>query len=596
MANDAESWRRAGARKCVSALRPVLLCDLLVVVLLAFWAGSRLDLIVNHGLVGGGGDESHRLVFSYRLCHDFSGHIYSYFFNCTWPALPYVLQTAVFRILQGLGLSADYGTVAISSSTCAYVFAVALAYAALSLRFQRVAGLVAAALLLSLHEATTLAVTSMAESYCMFFLAWAFLFAALPQASRRNAALAGLSLMLATQCRSETIVLSVVFGLYCLHQRGWLAGAACVSISIFPFVLKALVNRATGYSGMSYFNLANYARFENGWHANASKALEALRQYGEPELAFGSLAGFAILAALCGAVAYRTVKTRFAGSEPGFRLAYFALLVGAAGTLSVSILLAMTCSVVLPFPRYFVTCHFLWVLPFAVAVSAPLFRLSSLYGDRAAYWHGLRQSRLRWLRLAVSLACIVVTAGSLYRGTECFRTTAVSLYKEQGGRIPSPILSAKEWMQKNGKQEHVCFDSLIWWETFLFFHNMRFDAKSTQFMVYDYPPVDWHQGRQPERNEKFTAAMHRYIESYQPELIVLAGPEYRRALENIKMFYGFDEKASYLRPYLEEREGGELELKDSPYWKQDSSLTVTLCPAFENEAVAIYRASYSFRR
>lgn len=247
-AHELASPKRSNSlpRWLASVWRPALVCDLLIVVLLASWAASRLDLIVNHGLVGGNGDESHRLVISYRLCHDFSRNIYSYFFHSTWPPLPYIIQGAAFHLQQGLGLSSDFGTVAICSSTCAYALAVALAYAALAVRFQRIAGLIAVILMLSLHQLTDLAITPMAESYCTLFLAWALLLAALPGGSRRRAVLVGLAIMLATQCRSETIVLSVVFAAYCFFQDGRLAGAVCLSIAAFPFLLKVIVNRATG--------------------------------------------------------------------------------------------------------------------------------------------------------------------------------------------------------------------------------------------------------------------------------------------------------------------------------------------------------------
>lgn len=587
-----ESW----TARLRSAWRPGLLCDLLVVVLLACWAGSRLDLMVNHGLVGGNGDESHRLVISYRLCHNFFGSIYSYYFHNPWPPLPYVLQIAAYRLLQGLGLSADFGTVAVCSSTCAYVLAAALAYAALAIRFQRAAGLIAVILVLSLRDLTSLAVTPMAESYCTFFLASAFLLAAAPGVSRRRAVLIGLAVMLATQCRSEVIVLSVAFAAYCLDQYGRFAGAACLSLAVFPFLMKAMVNWATGFSGMSYFNLGDFYHFENSWHANALKALDALQQYLQGERAFGSLVAFLSLAAVCGAVGRRALGRRVTAGESVLRSTYFWLLVGAAGTLSAAILAAMAGSFVLPFPRYFVICHFLWTLPLAVVASLPLTRLGGLCQEREALVQALRRSPLRWLGGAVSLVCLVVLAGSLYRGAECFRATAVSLYQEQAARIPQPVLAAKDWLQANYRQGHVCFDSLIWWEGFLFYHSLRDDAESTQFMVYDRPPGDWLQELPSEPGENYVAAMHRYIEAFQPEVVVLAGPEYRRVLEGIERFADRNEKPSYLRPFLKEREGGTLEMTDSPYWKKDESLTVTLRPAFENEAVAIYRADYSVTR
>ena len=595
-AGDIESPARAKswANRLRSTLRPAMLCDLLVVGLLVCWAGSRLDLIVHHGLVGGCGDESHRLILSHRLCHDFSANIYPYFFERPWPTLPYILQSALFRLQRGLGFSADYGTVAVVSSTCAYLLAVALAYAALSLRFQRVAGFIAVVMLFSLHEMTTLAITPMAESYSAFFLALAIFFAALPQASFRNAVLIGLAVMLATQCRSEMIALSIVFGLYCLHRSGWLAAAACFSTAVAPFALKVIVNRATGFSGMTYFNLAQFVHFENSWHANAMKALGALEYYGQLELASDRLAGFAVLVAICAAIACQTAGAP--RSRSGLRSGYFALLFGAAAALSVSIFLAMAGSMVLTFPRYFVTCHFLWVIPLAAVVSAPLARLGALFAERAERWQRLRQSRLCAVRLAISLACVVLMAGSLYRGAEHFSKIAVSLYKEQCAHIPPAVLSAKEWMRENYRQEHVCFDSLMWWETYLFFHNMRSDSLATQFMVYDQPPGDWNHGPQPERSENLVAATHRYIESIRPQIIVLAGPEFRQALEKIESFCQYDEKPSYLRPYLTERENGELELSNSPFWNPEAPLTVTLRPAFENEAVAIYRASYSSKR
>lgn len=157
---------------------------------------------------------------------------------------------AAFRLQRGLGLSSDFGTAAVCTSTCAYVVAVALAYAALAVRFQRVAGWIAVILMLSLHQLTDLAITPMAESYCTLFLAWAFLLASLPGGSRRRAVLIGLALMLATQCRSEVIVLSVVFAAYCTCQYGRLGGAACLAIAVFPLIaLRNIASRVRERGG-----------------------------------------------------------------------------------------------------------------------------------------------------------------------------------------------------------------------------------------------------------------------------------------------------------------------------------------------------------
>lgn len=593
---ESSSQARSWTARLRSVWRPVLLCDLLVVVLLASWAGSRLDLIVNHGLVGGNGDESHRLVIAYRLCHNFSANIYSYFFHHPWPPLPYILQGAAFRLQRGLGLSSDFGTAAVCTSTCAYVLAVALAYAALAVRFQRVAGWIAVILMLGLHQLTDLAITPMAESYCTLFLAWAFLLASLPGGSRRRAVLIGLALMLATQCRSEVIVLSVVFAAYCTCQYGRLGGAACLAIAVFPFLLKVIVNRATGYSGMTYLNLADFVQFESSWHANALKALGALQQYVNAEQAYGSLAGLLALAALCGSIGRRALGSHAGGGEPGLRARYFWLLVGAAGTLSASIVIAMSASFVLPFPRYFVVCHTLWTLPFSIAVSLPLVRLGQLYKERATLGQALRESPLRWLGGAVSLMCLVALAGSLFRGVECFGASSVSFYNEGAARVPQPILAAKEWLRENYRRGHVCYDSLNWWETFLFYHGLRNDAESTQCMSCDRPAGDWQEGPAAKPGERLVAALHRYVEAFRPELIVLAGPDYRRSREAIEKFCDRNEKASYLRPFLDERENGTLQMTASPYWKKGESLSVTLHPAFENEAVAIYRASYTVVR
>lgn len=569
------------------------LCDWLVFAMLACWLGARLNLIVNHGLAGGGGDEGHRLVFSYRLYHDFSQYIYSYFFHNPWPPLPFIIQGAAFRIQQSLGFSADYGTAAVSTASCAYAFAVAMVYAAMSIRFQRLAGLLAAVLLLSMHDMSTLAATPMAESYCVFFLAFALLFCSFPKRSRLTAALIGLALMLAMLCRSEVIFLSVPFGIYCLYQHGRLAGAACLAIASFPFLLKAIVNRATGFSGMSYFNLADYYRFEGSFYANALQAFGALRNYAQAELAFGKLAGMMLLAAISGAIFYRALKARLVVKAPAFRSAYFWLLAGAAATLSACIVLAMAASFVLPFPRYFVICHFLGALPFAAAVSLPLARLGELFEERRTLGREFRSASWRWLGAAPALICAAGLAIGFYQGAQCFRATAVSLYKEQETHIPAPILAARQWLRKNCRQGRICYDSLLWWETFLFFDHLTHDSETPQFMVYDRPPGNWQEGIRPEAGEGNVAIMHRYIEVFRPEFIVLAGPEYRRALENIKTFADLNEKPSYLRPYLKECDGGVLEMTDAPYWDKSASLSVTLQPRFENETVAIYQAVYS---
>lgn len=585
--SQARSWT---TRLCW-ALRPALLCDLLVVVLLASWAGSKLDLVVNHGLVGGNGDESHRLVISHRLCHNFSANIYSYFFHQPWPPLPYILQGTTFRLQQGLGLSIDFGTAAVCSSTCAYVLAIALAYAALAIRFQRVAGLIALVLALSLRVLTGLAITPMAESYCTCFLAWAFLLAAVPGAFRGRAILIGLAVMLATQCRSEVVVLSVVFAVYCLREHGRLASVACFSIAVFPFLLKAIVNLATGFTGMTYLNQQDFYNLKDNWHANALKAWDALQRHVHEEHAFVTLATLLFLAAVCGALGRRALGSR-TGGESGFRSRYFWLLVGAAGTLTAFILMAMASGRIIPNPRFLVISHFLWTLPASVAASLPLARLGKLYQEREALGRALRKSPWRGLGSAVSVVCLVVLAGSLFQAVASFYASAVSFHKEDAARVPKPILAAKEWLHENYRHGHVCFDSLIWWETFLFYHSLRNDAESTQFMVYDRPPGDWLEGAPTERGECYVAAMHRYVEAFRPELIVLAGPGYRRFLEDVGKFVDWNEKASYLRPFLNEREDGTLQMMDSPYWKKSESLAVTLWPAFQNDAVAIYRAHY----
>lgn len=584
-----DSW----ASRLRSALRRVSLCDLLVVALLGCWLGTRLDLVVNHGLVGGSGDESHRLVISYRLYQNFFAYIYTYFFYNPWPPLPYIIQGATFRIQQGLGLTADFGTAAVSSSVCAYVLAIAMTYAAIALRFTRLAGVFATVLLAALHEMTTLAVTPMAESYCAMFLALAFLLAAWPRTSRGNAAFIGLAAMLAAQCRSEMLVLGVAFGAYCFWRRGWLAGAACASIAVFPMLVKTIVNRATGFSGMSYFNLANYYRFEKTWNGNALKGLNALQNYAYGELPFGRLAACSLLAALSAAILYRLFKRRLFVDEQGFRSDYFWLLVGAAGTLPAAILLAMTAGFVLPFPRYFVICHFLLAPPLAVAAAVPLARLSELYRDRAELWKGYPRPIARWLAVPASLACVAVMAGCFYRGAENFRTDAVSQYQSQRDRIPQPILSARAWLRENCHHGNICFDSLLWWETFLFFHNLRSEGELPQFMIYDRPPGAWQEGLQAKPGELYVAITQRYVETFRPEIVVLAGPQYWGMLEGIEKFADLNEKPSYLRPFIEKRENGELEMKNVPYWKEETSLSVRLVPAFENEAVAIYRASYA---
>jgi hypothetical protein len=565
---------------------------------IVLWTIPRLFLILGGVADGGVGDESHRLVFALRLTTDFWDHIYAYFFWNPWPVGPFVIQGLAFKALSALGLAdqSDFIAVSLATSTVLLSLSALVLYHAVSAVSGRLAGVIAILLLAVSHSANLFGITAMAETYALFFVSLTLYFIATGRQTPVRVALGAVFLLLATLCRSEMVVLSGIFGVYLVFRRGWVSALGLVVVSTAAFAVKTAVNTLSGFSGMSYFTLKHFYRFEEGVLDNAGKAMTAARGWLSQEGAFSEivviLAAFALAAFVLSTLRGKGVQPRGTPRLEA-RIALFASLFVAY---TLFILMSMSFAFVLPWPRYFYFSQVLFIVPFACVVGAAASRMSET--ARAAFRDALRggAGHARAGRLAYIVVAAAVMAAVLWQTASVSASATASIYAEQKGRIPPELREARDWLVANVKDgESVLIDALWFWETYLFLHLLNTGKTGPLFMVYDPPPGDWNRTRhQVPEGEKYAYIAHRYLAAFRPAYVVLTGAAWWQSLRTMQNFYDPNEKPSYLRPYMSESADGGGAILDSPYWLQNEPRQVVLTRVFANEKVAVYRTVFDF--